>query len=198
MSAKKLGRVLLVAAALGAGAFSLRAQQPQGEDPVAEAARKARQQRKQNTVKPKKVLTEDDLGRNGNNPPPSQTAGGAATSGGAAEGGKTAQTDDAKKQGAEDPNGASAWKKKFAEQRAKIATAEKELDVLGREWEKNQTQYYSDPAKALMEQNSRKEINEHAQKIADKQKQIADLKQRLSDMEDELRKSGGNPGWARE
>ncbi len=76
--------------------------------------------------------------------------------------------------------------------------AEKELDILQRESDKAQTQYYNDPTKALMEQNSRKDINDKKAKIDQKQQEIANLKQQLSDMEDELRKSGGDPGWARQ
>lgn len=75
--------------------------------------------------------------------------------------------------------------------------AEKELDILQREEEKAQVQYYSDPQKALMEQNTRKDINDKNAKIDQKKQEIANLKQQLSDMEDELRKSGGDPGWAR-
>jgi cell division protein FtsL len=48
-----------------------------------------------------------------------------------------------------------------------------------------------------MEQNTRNEINEKNAKIEQKKQDIANLKQQLSDMEDELRKSGGDPGWAR-
>jgi hypothetical protein len=68
---------------------------------------------------------------------------------------------------------------------------------LQRESEKSQVQYYSDPQKALMEQNTRKDINEKNAKIEQKKLEIANLKQQLDDMEVELRKSGGDPGWAR-
>ena len=49
----------------------------------------------------------------------------------------------------------------------------------------------------MNEQFTRKEINEKNDKIAAKQKEIAALRQQLSDMEDEVRRSGGDPGWAR-
>jgi len=58
-------------------------------------------------------------------------------------------------------------------------------------------QYYSDPQKALMQQYDRKDINDRTAKVDAKKKEIDDLKKQLSDMEDELRKSGGDPGWAR-
>jgi len=168
----------------------------QQTDPVADAARRAREQQKA-APKPKKVYTDDDV------KPAAPSSEGAAAGGAAAGSQSTAE----KKQGAaatgEDKSkgsGESAetrWRKRFADQRDKIATAEKELDILQRESNKSQTQYYSDPQKALMEQNSRKDINEKDAKISAKKQEIANLKQQLADMEDELRKSGGDPGWAR-
>ena len=54
-----------------------------------------------------------------------------------------------------------------------------------------------DPQKALSEQYTRKDINDHDVKIQAKKDEIAQLKQQLSDMEDELRRSGGDIGWSR-
>ena len=168
----------------------------QETDPVADAARKAREQQKA-AAKPKKVYTDDDV-------KPAASSNEGAAAGGAAG---SSQGAAGRKQGAaatgEDKNkgsGESAetkWRKRFADQRDKIATAEKELDVLQRESDKSQTQYYSDPQKAMMEQNSRKDINERDAKINAKKQEIASLKQQLADLEDELRKSGGDSGWAR-
>jgi len=98
---------------------------------------------------------------------------------------------------AEDPNGEKAWRKRFQVQHDKIAKAERELDILQRESEKAQTQYYSDPQKALTQQNSRSDILEKKTKIDAKKKEIQQLKQELEDLEDQLRKSGGDTGWAR-
>jgi len=174
-------------------------QAPSGQqtgDPVADAARKAREQQK-TAPKPKKVYTDDDV----KPATPSSETGAAAGAGGAqaasgggqgaatpAGGGAAGKADDAE----------TAWKKRFQEQRNKIAAAEKELDILQRESEKAQVQYYNDPQKALNEQLTRKDINDKNAKIDQKKQEIANLKQQLSDMEDELRKSGGDPGWARE
>ncbi|SRR6266436_2166261 len=172
--------------------------QQQSGDPVADAARKAREQQK-TAPKPKKVYTDDDV----KPAAPSSGAGAATAQGGQGAGGARAAAD--KGQGAaangegdsgkDDPE--TTWRKRFAAQRNKIAAAEKELDILQRESEKSQVQYYSDPQKALMEQNTRKDINEKNAKIEQKKLEIANLKQQLDDMEVELRKSGGDPGWAR-
>jgi chromosome segregation ATPase len=169
--------------------------QQQTSDPVAEAARKAREQQKV-APKPKKVYTDDDV-----KPAASSSEGGAstgtATSGsqGTAEKKQGAANGEDKTKGSESAE--TKWRKRFADQRNKIATAEKELDILQRESDKSQTQYYSDPQKALMEQNSRKDINDKDAKINAKKQEIANLKQQFADMEDQLRKSGGDPGWAR-
>jgi len=166
-------------------------------DPVADAARKARQEKK-SASKPKKVFTDDDVAAKpavaeapaSSSPtsnPTDTTPAPTAQSG--------SQDDSSAKK--EDRNSEAQWRKRFAAQRKKIAVAEEELNVLQREAEKADVQYYPDPQKALNEQHTRNEINEKNDKIAAKKKEIADLKQQLSDMEDEVRSTGGDPGWAR-
>jgi hypothetical protein len=162
-------------------------QQPSG-DPVADAARKAREEKK-TAPKPKKVFTDDDVKPANSAPASSPSTPGVA----AAEG--TQKADDARKTA--DPSGEAAWRKRFRDQRDKMDKAQKELDVLQREEDKAQVQYYSDPQKALMEQNNRKDINDKQAKIEAKKQEIAQLQQGLDDLEDQLRKSGGDPGWAR-
>jgi chromosome segregation ATPase len=175
--------------------------QQQTGDSVADAARKAREQQK-TQPKPKKVFTDDDVRPATRADQPAQPASGQAQAPDQIQSGTgdQANTGGEKPQGAEggkeDP--ATMWKHKFADQRAKIAAAEKELDVLQREEQKAEVQYYPDPQKALQEQYSRQEINDKLAKIDAKKEEIAKLKQQLDDMEDELRKSGGDPGWARE
>jgi hypothetical protein len=164
---------------------------PQSGDPVADAARKAREQQKA-TPKPKKVYTDDDV----KPATPSPDAGPAPGTGGAQA--APGNGPDAAANGtgkADDPE--KVWRKRFQDQRDKIAAAEKELDILQREDDKAQVQYYNDPTKAMNEQFTRKDINDKNAKIDQKKQQIADLKKQLSDMEDDLRKSGGDPGWAR-
>jgi len=97
----------------------------------------------------------------------------------------------------EDTKSEAYWRKRFAKVHGQLDTAEKELDVLQRELNTNQVQYYSDPQKAMTEQHDRTDINDKTAKIDAKKKEIEGIKQQISDMEDELRKAGGDSGWAR-
>jgi predicted RNase H-like nuclease (RuvC/YqgF family) len=170
-------------------------QQPT-DDPVADAARKAREQQKKE-AKPKKIYTEDDLSRGrGSASDQSATYTGQQAPQGAPENAQAGATGEANT--AEDKNDEKKWRKRFRDLRDRITQSEKDLDLLQRELNKAQVQYYPDPQKALMEQNDRKEINQKTAKIEAKQKEIEQLKQSFSDLEDELRKAGGDPGWSRE
>jgi chromosome segregation ATPase len=170
-------------------------QQPSG-DPVADAARKSREQQKKEG-KPKKVYTEDDLSRGkGNASDQSATSTGQQPPQGVPDNAQAAATGGGNAL-AEEKNDEKKWRKRFQDLRDKITQSEKELDLLQRELNKAQVQYYPDPQKALMEQNDRKEIDQKTAKIEAKQREIEQLKQRFSDLEDELRKTGGDPGWSR-
>jgi cell division protein FtsL len=162
-------------------------------DHVADAARRSREA-KQNAPKPRKVYTDDDVNR----PKPAPAA---ITA--------TSTTPDATSQPAgtsantpvpadQDAKTEAAWRQRFKEQRDKISRAEKELDILQRETQKAEIQYYPDPQKAMTEQYTRKDINDKDAKVEAKRKEIADLKQGLNDLEDSLRKAGGDSGWSRE
>ncbi len=90
------------------------------------------------------------------------------------------------------------WRGRFGKIRTKRNQAQKELDILQRELSILEVQYYNDPNKALREQLTRTDINDRLKKIQDKKSEIQKLNQQLSDLEDDLRRAGGNPGWARE
>jgi hypothetical protein len=172
-------------------------------DPVADAARKAREQKKKDTVKPKRVITDDDVNHlvSGAAPTAGDAGAAATTEEGAAKNpdaqGKGAQGKDAAGKTTEsEESPETKWRKQFREAYANLDRAQRELDVLQREDNKAQVQYYSDPQKALAEQYTRKDINDKDAKIAAKRKEIDQIKQQISDMEDALRKSGGDPGWA--
>jgi hypothetical protein len=209
MNWRKAGVYMLVAVPLlGLGGIAVAAARQdtsaqQGSDPVADAARKARVQKKAEP-KPKRVYTNEDLGGGSGSTAPAATSTAtspaSATDTGAT---KEASTADTSATGGTtskpaDKNDEAAWRKRFSETRGQLAQAEKELDILQREAQKAQVQYYSDPSKAMKEQYSRTEVNEKDTKIAAKKQEIDQLKQKLSDMEDQLRRSGGDIGWARE
>ena len=189
-------RILTTIAFVSALAFSCAAARSQDQstgDPVADAARKAREEKK-TAPKPKKVFTDDDVSSKPADQPAAAPV--AGTDEGAASSAKppAAKAPSAKE---EDPNSEKAWRKRFAEQHKKISDAELELNVLQREAQVANLQYYSDPQKAMQEQFSRDEINKKNAAIEAKKKEVADLKQQLSDLEDQLRASGGDPAWAR-
>ncbi|HEY1483340.1 MAG TPA: hypothetical protein VGF19_11480 [Candidatus Acidoferrum sp.] len=200
MRSTTLTRVAVLLALFGLGAFALPAQPQQQQtdpsqqssgDPVAEAARKSREQQKA-APKPKHVFTNDDMPTAAD-----KTAPAAKPDGTPADANTDQSAADKDKDAAADPKSEAYWRKRFTEAHNKLATAEKELEVLQRELNKNQVQYYPDPQKALMQQYNRSDINSETAKIDAKQKEIDALKQHISDMEDELRKAGGDPGWAR-
>lgn len=199
-------KFVLLAVGLCLGAFASYAQNQsssqQTGDPVADAARKAREEKqKKDAQKPKKVYTDDDIKPATPDKPAVQNATAAGATNGAETAAGGAQAADAKKPdddtSKEDPNSEKAWRKRFSEQHEKIAKAEKELEILQRELEKSSVQYYADPTKAMKEQNSRAEVNDKTAKIEAKKKEIAQLRQQLDDLEADLRKAGGDPGWAR-
>jgi len=167
-------------------------------DPVADAARKAREQKKKDPVKPKRVYTDDDVNHlnSGSAPASTDTNAASSTEGSAAKNPDAQGKEAAGKTPEPEESPEVKWRKQFKEAYANLDRAEKELDILQRETNKAQVQYYSDPQKALAEQYTRKYINEKDAKIAAKKKEIDQLKQRISDMEEALRKSGGDPGWA--
>jgi len=182
-----LVRFAALATLLGLAALSAPAQDQSNGD-VAAAARRSREQQK-NAPKPAKVVTNDDFP----SPAPAPASDPKATT----EGKQVADQPSAELAAENDPKSEVYWRKRFQKLHDKLAQSEKELDVLQRELDKNQVQYYSDPQKALMQQHDRSDINEGTAKIDAKKKEIESLKQQLGDLEDQLRKAGGDPGWAR-
>ena len=50
----------------------------------------------------------------------------------------------------------------------------------------------------MCESITRKQINEHREKMDERNAEIRHLHQEFSDLEDDLRHSGGDAGWSRE
>lgn len=169
------------------------------QDTLADAARKAREEKK-SQAKPAKVVTNDDLAPSAQTAPkttaPETGAQTQKPTDASAQAGEQAGEQADQKPAAQTKN-ESYWRKRFGEARTNLARAEKELDILQREWAKGLTQYYSDPQKAMQQQNSRKDLDEHAALVETKKKEVEQLKQAISDLEGELRQAGGEPGWAR-
>lgn len=161
-------------------------------DSLADAARKAREAQK-TAPKAAKVFTNDNI-------PTSSSGVSVVGNSSAAPAGESAAsgTSDANAAAGADKNDEATWRKKFADARRKIDQDSAELSIMQREYSELNVQYYPDPTKALMQSVDRTDLIKKQNAIDAKQKELDADKQALSDLEDELRKAGGDPGWARE
>lgn len=170
---------------------------------LGDLARRLRAERAQKDLSRVPFFTNDNIPRAGVAvsivgrvaPPPSTPAG---------EGAAAAETEKgaAEKEPAEEC-GEQCWRVKFRAHRERIRTAQRELDLLQREYNLARTQYYQDPNRAMREQFSGntaggRELMELLQKMKAKQGEIQKFQRELSELENELRRAGGQPGWARE
>jgi hypothetical protein len=172
------------------------------QESVAAAARKAQAQKK-SSAKPVTVFTNDNIDTvkgtiNVVGETPAPPADKTTT---AQDKTKTAPTDDKSKAASADDKAGSTkdeayWRKAFAEARKKLADDTHELDILQREYNLKQQQYYSDPNTAMREQYNRQDLTDTKTKIDEKTAAVAQDKQAISDLEDALRQAGGEPGWA--
>ncbi len=168
--------VLLSATLLPAVAFA----QSQDTQSVAEAARRARAQKK-NSEKPTKVITDDTLNVKkgdvqsaaaeqlrmpGTPETPAQPSGGASNA--PAQGLKTASEEDAR----------AAVKERVA-LKEKIKDALSDLDLLQREYQLDQDSFYSSPDYAKNTAGKQK-LDGLKQQISDKQQEIEQLKAKLA------------------
>ena len=155
------------------------------QDSLAAAARRAKEQKKA-APKSAKVFTNDDI----------PTSGGVSTIG---DKSGTSETPAEGKTSAGKPgaNDEKAWRDKFAALHHKLDQDQAALDVMQRELGVLNVQYYSDPTKAMQQQYTRSDINDKTTQIDAKKKDIDADQQAISDAEDDLRKAGGEPGWAR-
>lgn len=161
------------------------------EDPLAAAARKARERQK-TAPKAAKVFDNDNL----------PAEGGISTVGESAAPEKPRKNQAAAEANPPGDKAAAEWRSKFADLRKKLAQDQEELGVLQREAGQEMTQYYGgDPNKAYQDQQSGtpfgQKYDQTKAAIDAKQKQVAADQQAISDAEDALRKAGGSPGWER-
>jgi hypothetical protein len=160
------------------------------QDSLGAAARKAREQKKE-TSKPAKVFTNDDV----------PTEGGISSVGEEKESG-SAQAGGAQGTASSSGNDEKSWRDKFAKLRHKLDQDQAALDVLQREVGVAEVQYYGgDPTKAMNDGMSQQPFgSSYTKKLADidaKKKQVEADKQAIADAEEDLRRAGGSPGWAR-
>ena len=105
---------------------------------------------------------------------------------------------DEKKDEKTDQQKADEWKQRLDDQKKQLAAAEKELDLLNREYRLRAAAMYADVGNRLRNQASwDKEEREYKSQIADKEKAVADAKQKLDDMQENARKAGA-PASSRE
>jgi len=160
--------------------------QSQGQESVADAARKAQAEKKE-APKPKMVIDNDSLDK--------------LTGTINVVGSEPAKPEDQEKKADENAKKAPAkdeayWRQKFADANKKLADDQKELDILQREYNLKQQQYYADPMAELKQEYTRQDLNDSKAKIDAKTADVAADKAAISDLEDQLRQSGGDPGWA--
>ncbi len=161
------------------------------QDPLAEAARKARE-REKNAPKSVKVFDNDNL----------PTTGGISTVGKNSAPPKSGKNETAAQANPQGNQAAAEWHARFAQLRQKLAQDQEEVSVMQRELGQQMMQYYGgDPNKAYQDQQSGtpfgQKYDQTKAAIAEKQKQVDADQQAISDAEDALRRAGGDPGWAR-
>jgi hypothetical protein len=160
--------------------------QDQNQGSVADAARKAQAERK-NAPKAKLTIDNDNLGTLtgqvnvvGEEPPSDDQS-------------KKPAADDKAKGPAKDE---AYWRDRFASAYKKLADDQHELDILQREFNLKQEQFYTDPMASLKQEYSRQDLNDQKAKIDEKKTAVDQDKADISSLEDELRQSGGDAGWA--
>jgi hypothetical protein len=168
----------------GATSTTMTATPAPQQESLAEAARKAREAKKDET-KPVKVFTNDNL----------PGAGGISTVG--KETASTTGDADGTDANSAAPGDEKAWREKFTALRAKLARDQEDLSVMQRELGVLNLQNYSDPVKAMQQQLTREDINKKTADIDAKTQAIKADQQAIDDAEDDLRKAGGDSGWAR-
>lgn len=89
------------------------------------------------------------------------------------------------------------YRDKFAKLREAQALEEKKLDVMQRELNLMQNQFYTNPQDTLTQELTRGNINQRTQEIGVQRQAVEKAKQAIADLEEELRVKGLPAGWAR-
>src|SRR3990167_8073079 len=89
------------------------------------------------------------------------------------------------------------YRDKFAQLREALALEERKLDVMQRELNLMQNQFYTNPQDTLMQEATRSNINARMQEIEAQKANVEKAKQAVAALEEELRVKGLPAGWAR-
>ena len=89
------------------------------------------------------------------------------------------------------------YRDKFAQLREALALEERKADVLQRELNLMQNQFYTNPQDTLMQETTRSNINARMQEIEAQKANVEKAKQAVAALEEELRVKGLPAGWAR-
>ena len=89
------------------------------------------------------------------------------------------------------------YREKFAKLREAQALEEKKLDIMQRELNLMQNQFYTNPQDTMTQELTRGNINQRMKDLETQKAAAEKAKQAVADLEEELRKKGLPAGWAR-
>ena len=173
------------AVVLAGAFFPVAFSRPQGSQSVAEAARRAREKKK-DSAKPAKVITDDTLDVKKGDVQSAvaeepKIAGAPEAANQSANGTANPAASDAKTQSAQDDK----LKKEIAAVKERLKDALGDLDLLQRENRLDQDTYYSQPNFAS-DTAGKQKLDDEQQKMSDKRQEIDRLKAKLADLQKSL------------
>ena len=142
------------------------------------AARKARAEQGQSSIKPPKVYTNANL---------------PSGSGGVTVLGPAPESEPAP--ASEGKHGPAYFANRMAELQQNLDTHQRELAVLQQKLGQSNVQFYRDPNKELQQQYSRSDIDKLTGAIEEKKKQIEADQKAISDLQQDVQSAGGSPDW---
>lgn len=179
------------AVVLAGACFPVAFSRPQDSQSVAEAARRAREKKK-DSAKPAKVITDDTLDVKKGDVQSAvaeepKIAGAPEAANQSASGTANPAASDAKTQAAQDDK----LKKEIAAVKERLKDALGDLDLLQRENRLDQDTYYSKPNFAS-DTAGKQKLDDEQQKMSDKRQEIDRLKAKLTDLQKSLGESSSS------
>ncbi len=206
----KLLCILLLMTLVVAGLAAAQAQQPAAPSPsLGDLARQLKAKREKALVKPQTVFTNDNLPQRPRAegptaaagiapaPPTPETKGEAPAGAAAAEQGAQAEAAPPSPGAAAEAHDEKYYRMKIKELQAQLDLHQRQLSVLQQKTSQNQMQFYADPQKTLIQENTRADVNKLTQEIDKKKMEIASDYDAVDALRDQLRREGGDPGWLR-